>query len=214
MRTSKMMHRLVLVVALLGSLGPALAAEQSATATAGVVSVAPQILGLGAGWGERKLVFALDPIEQPAEYVNEFASQNPTNREAIVQTVRKALATNGGVGMAEFWYMRSEGHLELVISRYPDRHLLDKHWRELTAKFDPKAVAPRMGQSAAWLDTGAGAGRQLVFVFRQGLYAGWVECKTELSGQPLMQLAKVTAGKMAKIDEPAASSLNAVPPQR
>ena len=205
---------MVLVGAWLGSLVPALAVEPSPTATAWVVSVAPQIPDLGAGWGERKLVFAIDPIEQPAELVNEFASQNPTNREAIVHTVRKALATNGAVGMAEFWYMRSEGHLELVISRYPDPHLLDKHWKELTAKFDPKAVAPRVGQSAAWLDTGAGAGRQFVFVFRQGLYTGWMECKTELSGQPLMQLAKVTAGKMAKIDEPGASSLNAAPPQR
>ena len=192
---------------------PALASEPSATATAGVVSVAPQIPDLGAGWGERKLVFAIDPIEQPAEFVNGFASQNPTNREAMVQTVRKTLATNGSVGMAEFWYTRSEGHLELVISRYPDQHLLDKHWNELTPKFDPKAVAPRVGDSAAWLST---PGRQFVFVFRQGLYTGWVECKTELSGQlrqPLMQLAKVAAAKMAQTAESGASP-NAAPPHR
>ena len=106
------------------------------------------------------------------------------------------------------------GHLELVISRYPDQHLLDKHWKELTPKFDPKAVVPRVGQSAAWLNTGAAApGRQFVLVFRHGLYTGWVECKTELSGQPLMQLAKVVAGKMAKIAEPGASP-NAAPPHR
>jgi hypothetical protein len=209
MRTSKMINRFVMVVALLGSLVPALAAEQSATARAGVVSVAPQIPDLGEGWGERNLIFAIDPIEHTAEFVNEFAGQNPTNREAIVQTVRKALAMNGSVGMAEFWYKRSGGHLELVISRYPDQHLLDKHWKELTPKFDPKAVAPRVGQSSAWLNTGAGAGRQFVFVFRQGLYTGWVECKTELSGQPLMQLAEVAAGKMAKI----AGASNAAPPQ-
>jgi ankyrin repeat protein/LysM repeat protein len=192
---------------------PALASEPSTTATAGVVSVAPQIPDLGAGWGERKLVFAIDPIEQPAEFVNGFASQNPTNREAMVQTVRKTLATNGSVGMAEFWYTRSEGHLELVISRYPDQHLLDKHWNELTPKFDPKAVAPRVGDSAAWLST---PGRQFVFVFRQGLYTGWVECKTELSGQlqqPLMQLAKVAAAKMAQTAESGASP-DAAPPHR
>jgi len=213
MRTSKMIHRLALVVALLGSLVPALASEPSATATAGVVSVAPQIPDLGAGWGEKKLVFAIDPIEQPAEFVNGFASQNSTNREAIVQTVRKALATNGSVGMAEFWYTRSGGHLELVISRYPNQHLLDKHWNELTPKFDRKAAAPRVGQSAAWLST---PGRQSVFVFRQGLYTGWVECKTELSGQlrqPLMQLAKVASAKMAQTAQPGASP-NAAPPHR
>ena len=185
-----------------GSIGPGRPAESSPAAT-GVVSVAPQIPELGAGWGERKLIVAIDPTEQPAEFANEFASQNPTNRQAIVQSVRKALAFDGSVGMAEFWYTRSGGHLELVITRYPDQHLLDKHWKELTSKFDPKAVAPRVGESAAWLGT---PGRQFVFVFRQGLYTGWVECKTELSGelgQPLMQLAKVTAGKMAKIAEPA-----------
>jgi hypothetical protein len=186
-----------------GSTGPARPAESSTAAT-GVVSVAPQITDLGAGWGGRKLIFAIDPIEQPAEFVNEFASQNPTNREAIVRTVRKALADSGSVGMTEIWYTRSGGHLELVISRYPDQHLLDKHWNELSLNFDPKTLAPRVGQSAAWLNT---PGRQYVFVFREGLYTGWVECNTELSGQPLMELAKVTAVKMARIAEPGASNL-------
>jgi hypothetical protein len=174
-----------------------------------VVSVAPQIPDLGAGWGERNLVVAIDPLDQPAEFVNEFASQNPTNRAAVVQTIRKALAMNGSVGMAELWYTRAGGHMELVISRYPDRHLLDKHWKELTPKFDTKAATPRVGESAAWLNTPG----QFVVVFRQGLYTGWVESKAELSGQPLLQLAKVTAGKMAKIGEHGASP-NATPPQR
>jgi hypothetical protein len=189
----------------------ALAAEPSATATAGVVSVAPQASELGAGWGEREVIFAIDPLEQPAEYVNTIPVKDPTKRaKSMLEDVRKALARNGSVGMTDILFRRSSGGLELVISRYPDQQSLDKRWKELSAKFDTKAVLPKVGQSAAWLDT---PGKQFVFVFRQGLYTGWVECKTELSGQPLMQLAKVTAGKMAKIVEPGASP-NAAPPHR
>jgi len=208
-----MVRRIFLIGALLGSIVPARPAESSTAAGTGVVSVAPRNSELGAGWGEREVIFAIDPLEQPAEYVNTLPVKDPTKRaKSILEDVRKALARNGSVRMTDILFRRSSGDLELVISRYPDQQTLDKRWKELSAEFDPKAAAPRVGQSAAWLNTGAGApGRQ--FVFRQGLYTGWVECKTELSGQPLMQLAKVTAGKMAKIVEPGASP-NAAPPHR
>jgi len=103
--------------------------------------------------------------------------------------------------MADILYRRSNGELELVISRYADKQSLDKHWRELSARFDTNAVAPKVGQSSAWLGIGAGApGR--AFVFRQGLFTGWVEGKVALSGEPLMELVKVAAGEMAKVAEP------------
>jgi hypothetical protein len=120
--------------------------------------------------------------------------------------------------MSTIFYKRSSGVLELVISRYPDPQSLDKHWKELSAKFDTNAVAPKVGQSAAWLHMGAQApGR--VLVFRQGLFMGWADtapgipASLPVSGEPLMDLVKVTAGKMAKVAEPTASP-KAAPPHR
>jgi hypothetical protein len=194
--------RRVLLVLLLGivlaNIVPAAPAESSTSS--GVVSVAPQISELGAGWGERRVIFAIDPLGQPAEFVNAYASQNPTNRALIVRDVRKALTDNGSVGIGEFWYGHSGEYLELVISRYPDHQSLENNWKELSAKFDTNAVAPKVGQSAAWLDIGAGAPGRM-FVFRQGLFTGWVSCKKSVSGEPLMRLVKATADQMAKAAE-------------
>jgi hypothetical protein len=200
MKTSSTIRRILLVGALLGSIGSARPAESS-TAAKGVVSVAPQASELGAGWGERKMIFAIDPLEQPAEYVNTLPVKDPAKRaKSILEDVLKALARNGSVGMTDILYRRSGGHLELVISRYPDQQSLDKHWKELSAKFDTNAVAPRVGQSAAWLDIGAVASGR-VFVFRQGLFTGWAECGVAQSGEPLMELVKVTAARMTKVAE-------------
>jgi hypothetical protein len=201
MKTLNTIRRILLVGALLGSIGFARPAESSTAAT-GVVSVAPQASELGAGWGEREIIFAIDPLEQPAEYVNTIPVKDPTKRaKSILEDVRKALARNGSVRMTDILYRRSSGHLELVISRYPDQQALDKQWKELSVKFDTNAIAPKVGQSAAWLDIGAGAPGRM-FVFRQGLFTGWVECKVAQSGEPLLELVKVTAGKMAKVAEP------------
>ncbi|HWH70038.1 MAG TPA: hypothetical protein VNT26_11680 [Candidatus Sulfotelmatobacter sp.] len=157
------------------------------------------------------MIFAIDPLEQPAEYVNTVPVKNPTKRaSSILKDVRKALSMNGSVGMTEIWYEHSGNTLELVISRYPDQQALNKRWKELSAKFDAKAVAPKVGQAAAWLDNGAEAPGRM-FVFRQGLFTGWVTCKVAVSGEPLMQLVKVTADKMAKAAEPGASPNAAVP---
>jgi hypothetical protein len=211
MKAFAMVRRIFLIGALLGSLVPARPAESSTAAGTGVVSVAPRNSELGAGWGEREVIFAIDPLEQPAEYVNTIPVKNPTQRaRSILEDVRKALARNGSVGMTDILYRRSSGHLELVISRYPDQQSLDKHWKELSAKFDTNAVAPKVGQSAAWLDIGAGAPGRM-FVFRQGLFTGWAECKVALSGEPLMELVKVTAGKMAKAAEPQHSAAGSQP---
>jgi len=202
MNTFNLIRRAFLVGVLLGSLVPALPAEPSSAA--GALSVAPLISELGAGWGKRDVIYAIDPLEQPAEFVNEFASRNPTNRAAIVRDVRNALSTNGSLGMAEVWYGHYENHLELEISRYRDQQCLDQRWKELCTRFDTNAIPPKVGQAAAWLNTGAGApGRQ--FVFRQGLFLGLVSGKVALCGEPLTELVKVTAGKMAKAAESSAS---------
>ena len=197
-----MVRRILLVGALLGGIVPARPAESSTAAGTGVVSVAPRNSELGAGWGEREVIFAIDPLEQPVEYVNTMPVKDPTKRaRTMLDDGRKALARNGSVGMTDIIYRRSGGDLELVISRYPNQQSVDKHWRELSARFDTNAVAPKVGQSAAWLDIGAGAaGRMLVF--RQGLFTGGAECKVAVSGELLMDLVKVTAGKMAKVAGP------------
>jgi hypothetical protein len=203
MRNFKTFQRLVWVLALVT---PVLFAEPSSAPLAGLVAVAPTAHELGAGWVERHLVFAIDPNEQPEEFVNEAASRDPKNRAAIVETVRTALSRNGSVGMAEFWYTHSGytqagQHLELVISRYPDQQSLDANWKELSAKFDVNTPAPEVGRSVAWLKMTDGASERMI-VFQQGLFTGWLTCKAELSGDPLVQLLKATADKMIKFAEP------------
>ena len=211
MKTFNMMPRILLIGVLLGSTVPARPAEPSAAAVKEVASVAPQQSELGTGWGERRVTFTIDPLGQPAEFVNAYASQDPTNRAHIVRDVRKALTDNGSVGMGEFWYAHSGEYLELVISRYPDHQSLEKRWKELSAKFDATAHAPKVGQSAAWLAMGAGAPGRM-FIFRQGLFTGWVTCKESVSGEPLLQLVKATADKMAKTAGGAANRSQLVGP--
>ena len=204
-----MIRRVLLLGAVLGNMVPAAPAESSTSS--GVVSVAPEISELGAGWGERNVIFAIDPLEQPAEFVNAHASQNPTNRASIVQLVRKSMSLNGSVGMTEIWYGHSGADLELIISRYPDQPSLDKHWKEFSSMFKPKAVAPKVGQAAGWLDIGAEAtGRE--FVFRQGLFSALVSCKVALSEEPLMKLVKATAAKLTKATDGAATRSQPVGP--
>jgi hypothetical protein len=212
MKTFNILPGILLLGALLGSTVPARPAEPSVAAAKGVASVAPQQSALGTGWGQRKVIFAIDPLGQPAEFVNAYASQNPTNRALIVRDARKALTDNGSVGIGEFWYGHSGEDLELVISRYPDQRSLEKRWKELSTEFDAKAPAPKVGQSAAWLDIGGGAGAPgRMFVFRQGLFTGWVSCKKSVSGEPLMQLVKATADQMAKAAEPGGAANRSQP---
>ena len=119
------------------------------------------------------------------------------------------MSSNGSVAMTEIWYGHSGDHVELVISRYPDRQTLDTRWKELSATFDANAAAPKVGESAGWLEIGAGPRRQLVF--RQGLFTGWAECTVGLSSEPLMELITVTVARMARAAEPDAASNVAVP---
>jgi hypothetical protein len=205
MRSHKTFQRLVWFLALIT---PVLLAESSSAPPVGVVAVAPTTHELGAGWAERRLIFVIDPNEQPDEFVNAAASHDPKNRAAIVQTVRRALSRNGSVGMAELWYTHSGyrqagQHLELVISRYPDQPSLDASWKELSGKFDVTIPAPEVGRLAAWLKTTDGASERMV-VFQQGLFTAWVTCNAELCGDPLRQLLKATADKMIQIAEPVA----------
>jgi hypothetical protein len=174
-----------------------------------VGSVAPTHSELGVGWGERRVVYAIDPLEQPTERVNPQASEDPTNRAAIVRTVRDALARNGSVAMAELDYAHVTHNfpVTLTLSRYPDVASLESYWGRLRDKVDDtKPVSTAVGQSAAWLQTAQAeadppAARVLVrtriLVFRQGLFTGWVEGVAELGEQPLLDLAKATVDRMA-----------------
>jgi hypothetical protein len=166
-------------------------------------SVAPEKFELGTEWGERQVIWVVDPLDDPVEFVNEGG-----DRDAILTLMRAAIVRNGSVAMAEFWYRHSQHHfpVEVTISRYPDRQSLDKNWKELSAKFDRKASTKAVGESAAWLQTaqtnpGAVDGRTYIqnriFVFRQGLFTGWVDGVAELGEQPLLDLAEAVADKMA-----------------
>jgi hypothetical protein len=197
MRIPSILQRLVCVFALIA---PVFVAEPSSASPVGVVAVAPHTHELGTGWAKRELVFAIDPNEQPDEY--------PKDRAALVETVRRALSRNGSVGMAELWYTHSGyrqagQQLELVISRYPDQPSLDARWKELSGKFDVTIPAPEVGRSAAWLKMADGSSERMI-IFQQGLFIGWVTCKAELCGEPLMQLLTATADKMIQIAEQAA----------
>ncbi len=158
---------------------------------------------------------AIDPLDAPAEYVNTIPGEKDPARRAqsMLEIKRRAMSMNGSVGMATVIYGYSGDFVELVISRYSDEASLEKHWKEESAKFDQAKTAPKVGQLAGWLDTGSSSNRQYVLVFRQGLFTGWAESGTRLSGEPMMRVAKATAAKMAKAAEPSAAP-NAAPPHR
>ncbi len=158
---------------------------------------------------------AIDPLDAPAEYVNTIPGEKDPARRAqrLLEIKRRAMSMNGSVGMATVIYGYSGDFVELVISRYSDEASLEKHWRKQSAKFDQAKTAPKVGQLAGWLDTGSSSNRQYVLVFRQGLFTGWAESGTRLSGEPMMRVAKATAAKMAKAAEPSAAP-NAAPPHR
>jgi len=166
-----------------------------------VISVAPQKSGLSAEWGERHVIWVVDAMDDPTEFVNEQG-----DRDAILSLVRAAISRNGSVAMGEFWYRHSQHPIpvEVTISRYPNRQSLDKNWKELSAKFDSKASTKVVGESAAWLQTTEADQtfiQNRILVFRQGLFTGWLDAVAELGEAPLLHLAEAVADKMAKVRE-------------
>ena len=160
-------------------------------------SVAPQKSELGADWGERHVIWIVDPLNDPVEFVNEGG-----DRDAILSLVRAAISRNGSVAMAEFCYRHVQHScpVKLTISRYPNRQSLDKNWKELSAKFAIKASTKVVGESAAWLQTTEADQtfiQNRILVFSQGLFTGWVDAIAELGEAPLLHLAEAMADRIA-----------------
>jgi hypothetical protein len=166
-----------------------------------MVSVAPQKSELGDDWGEPRVIWIVDPFDDPVEFVNEGG-----DRDAILSLVRAAISRNGSVAMAEFGYRHRHVQpsfpfpVELTISRYPNRQSLDKYWKELSVTFDSKASTTVVGESAAWLQTTEADQTFIpnrILVFRQGLFTGWIDAVAELGEQPLLHLAEAMSAKIA-----------------
>jgi hypothetical protein len=65
---------------------------------AGVVAVAPRLDDLGSDWTQREIVFAVDPLDQPPETVNEAAGRDQTNRRALLAQVKAGMESEGAAG--------------------------------------------------------------------------------------------------------------------
>jgi hypothetical protein len=89
----------LLAGALLTSVWASTAGEPPAAAAAGVVAATPGVTDLGPGWSERKIVFAIDPLDQPTAIVNEAPSREPANRERLLARVTAAIGEQGAVGI-------------------------------------------------------------------------------------------------------------------
>jgi hypothetical protein len=74
------------------------AATSSTQNGTGVVAVAPRLVDLGADWTEREIAFAVDPLDQPPETVNEAASRDQTNRRALLAQVKAGMESEGAAG--------------------------------------------------------------------------------------------------------------------
>jgi hypothetical protein len=181
------------------------AAEPSAAKTAGSVAVAPQIADLESGWTERKIVFAVDPLDEPSENVNEAASRDPSNRQRLLAQVRKEMQEQGSVGIGYFGYgygnlVHAQGRYDLYISRYPDSKSLERQWSHYARQKDSHPD-PGLGDAAVWVER-KGADHDYRLVLRKGLFLARFECTAKEAPERLVHLAKTLARNIDQATEP------------
>lgn len=175
-------------------------AESSVENTAGIVAAAPQIVDLGPGWNERRIVFASDPLDQPSETVPAAVSMDPSDRRRFLARMKAAMEGLEAVGMGCFGYGFGErGRYAVYVSRYPDRRILEKRWSEYLAHGDERG-GPPVGEASVWVPRTA-SDEDFRLVFRSGLFVVQLECDDLQSKDRLVHLARITAAKMARITE-------------
>jgi hypothetical protein len=161
----------------------------------GVVSVAPRVSDLGAGWTERKIIFAVDPLDQPMETVNEWVSQDSGNRSRLLTQVRAALEQVGAVGVGYFGYgfgnlVVGQGLYDFYLNRFPDQKALEKEWSNYAGQAGTQ-TEPGVGEAAIWLPRLA-SDHDHRLVVRSGSYLMRLECTAKQDKEKLVQLAKAT----------------------
>jgi hypothetical protein len=166
----------------------------------GVVSIAPAISDLGAGWTERKIVFAVDPLDQPSETVNEWVSQDSGNRNRLLTQVRAGLEQVGAVGMGYFGYgfgnlLVGQGRYDLYINRFPDRKALEKEWSNYAGQAGTQ-TEPEVGEAAIWLPRLA-TDHDYRLVVRKGSYLMRLECTAKQDKEKLVRVARTAVNRMA-----------------
>lgn len=201
---------------LLVSVAFAAAAEPPTAKVAGCVAVAPRIADLGPGWTERRIVFAVDPLDQPAELVNEAASRDPSNRKRLLVQVRKQMQEQGALGIGYFGYgfgnlVYAQGRYDLYISRYPDNKALEQQWSEYAGEKESHSE-PGVGEGAVWLERKAND-HDYRLVLKKGLFLARLECTAKQEPERLVHLAKTLAKNIERATEPGAPP-NAAPPHR
>jgi hypothetical protein len=192
------------------------AAEPPTAKGVGSVAVAPRIADLGSGWTERRIVFAMDPLDQPSELVNEAANRDPSNRKALLVQVRKQMQEQGALGIGYFGYgfgnlVYAQGRYDLYISRYPDHKALERQWSEYAKEKDIHSD-PGVGEAAVWLERKAND-HDYRLVLKKGLFLARLECTAKEEPERLVHLAKILARNIDRATEPGAAP-NAAPPHR
>jgi hypothetical protein len=172
----------------------------------GVVLVAPEVSDLGAGWTERRIVYAVDPLDEPAETVNESASQDSANRSRLLTQVRVELEQASAVGMGYFGYgfgnlVAGKGRYDLYLCRFPDQNSLEKEWGKY-ARQEGTQTQPEVGEAAVWLARSADD-HDYRLVVRSGSCLMRLECTAKQEKEKLVQLANKATERISK---PAMSS--------
>jgi len=164
----------------------------------GVMSVAPDVSDLGAGWSEKRVVYAVDPVDQPAETVNDSASQDPENRDRLLAQVKAEMVRVGVDGMGYFGYgfgnmVVGKGRYDLYLSRFPDVNSLEKEWSKYAQQAGTH-TEPGVGEAAIWLPRSA-SDHDYRLVVRKVSYLLRLECTSKQEEEKLVQLAKATVDK-------------------
>jgi hypothetical protein len=171
--------------------------------------VAPRITDLGAGWSERKIVFAVDPLDQPAETVNEMVDQDASKRSRLLTQVTSAAQKEGAVGYGYFGYgfgnlVRNQGRYDLYLSRYPDQEILNKRWSEYSQQAGAR-TDPGLGEAAIWLPR-TGNDHDFRLMVRSGLFLMRLECTAAQKEEQLVHLARIAARSVVEITKPPGAS--------
>ena len=204
----------ILLGVLAGILVPAPAAESSTAKPAGVVAIAPGVEALGSGWVERRVVFAIDPLDQPPETVNAAASRDASNRSRLLAQVRAGMKQHGAVGTGYFGYSvdslaHGQGRYDLYLSRYPNQERLEQRWRAYARQADDRP-GPGVGDAAVWLPR-KGSDDDYRLVFRKGLCLARLECTARQELELLIHLARVVANNVDKTAGPTDTPNSASP---
>jgi hypothetical protein len=169
----------------------------------GVELVAPEVSDLGAGWTEKRVVYAVD---QPAETINESASQDPANRTRLLAHLKTEMEQAGAVGMGYFGYafgnlVVGQGRYDLYLCRFPDQNSLENEWSKYARQAGTQ-TEPEIGEAAVWLPRPV-SDHDYRLVVRSGSCLMRLECTAKQDKEKLVQLAKKATERISK---PAMSS--------